>query len=62
MELPDEEQKSAARFLLAEMESDLQWSTILAKPESDGLLEYLAGEAILEHRAGQTRPLSLDEL
>ncbi len=61
-ELPDEEQDRFARFLLAELESEGQWAEMFARPESEDLLERLADEALSEHRAGRTYPLSLDEL
>ena len=61
-ELPEAEQDRFARFLLAELESEGQWAELFARPESEDLLERLADEAISEHRAGRTRPLSLDEL
>ena len=49
-------------FLLAELESEGQWAELFARPESEDLLERLADEAVSEHRAGRTRPLSVDEL
>ena len=61
-ELPEEEQDKFARFLLAELESEQQWAELFASPESEDLLELLADETVSEHRAGRTRPLSLDEL
>ena len=61
-ELPQAEQDKFARFLLAELESEGQWAELFARPESEDLLERLANEAVSEHRAGRTRPLSVDEL
>ena len=61
-ELPQAEQDRFARFLLAELESEGQWAELFARPESEDLLERLADEAVSEHRAGRTRPLSVDEL
>ena len=61
-ELPEEEQDRLARFLLAELESERQWTELFARPESEDLLERLADVALSEHRAGRTRPLSLDDL
>ena len=61
-ELPEEEQDRFARFLLAELESEQRWAELFARPESEELLERLADEALSEHRAGRTKPLSLDEL
>lgn len=61
-ELPEEEQARFARFLLAELESERQWADLFSRPESENLLERLADEALSEHRAGQTKPLDLEEL
>ena len=61
-ELSRAEQDRFARFLLAELESERQWAELFARPESEDLLERLADEAVSEHRAGQTRPLSLEAL
>ena len=61
-ELPEVEQDNFARFLLAELESELRWSELFARPESEELLERLADEALSEHRAGQTRPLAAEDL
>ena len=32
------------------------------RPESEDLLERLADDAVSEHRAGRTRPLTADDL
>ena len=61
-ELPQVEQDRFARFLLAELDSERQWSELFARPESEDLLERLADEVLSEHRAGRTRPLTMDEL
>ena len=61
-ELPQVEQDRFARFLLAELESEWQWSELFARPESEDLLERLADEALSEHRAGRTRPLTMGDL
>ena len=61
-QLPEVEQDKFARFLLAELESDQQWTQLFARPESKVLLEQLANEALSEHRAGQTRLVPLEEL
>lgn len=61
-ELPEEEQDRFARFLLAELESERQWTELFSRPESEELLEGLADAVLLEHRAGRTQPLSLDDL
>ena len=61
-ELPQAEQDKFARFLLAELESEQRWAELFARPESEDLLERLADEALAEHRAGRTRPLTLEVL
>ncbi|MCY3778241.1 MAG: hypothetical protein OXH11_19865 [Candidatus Aminicenantes bacterium] len=61
-ELPQVEQDRIARFLLAELESERQWSELFARPESEDLLERLADEALSEHRAGRSRPLARGDL
>ena len=61
-ELPQAEQDRFARFLLAELESERQWAELFARPESEDLLEGLADEALLGHRAGRTAPLRLEDL
>ena len=61
-QLPEVEQDKFARFLLAELESEQQWTQLFARPESEALLERLANEALSEHRAGLTRPLSPEDL
>lgn len=61
-ELPQVEQDRIARFLLAELESERQWSELFARPESEDLLERLADEALSEHCAGRTRPLAMGDL
>lgn len=61
-ELPQAEQNRFARFLLAELESERQWADLFARPESEDLLERLADEALSEHRAGRTRPLTVKDM
>ena len=61
-ELPEAEQDRFARFLLAELKSEQHWAELFARPESEDLLESLAEEAMAEHSAGRTLPLSPDEL
>ncbi len=60
--LPQEEQDRFARFLLAQLESDLRWSELFSRPESEDLLEMLADEALAAHRAGRTQPLKIVEM
>ena len=60
--LPQEEQNRFAQFLLATLESDQRWAELFARPESEDLLEHLADETLAAHRAGRTRPVSIEEL
>ena len=53
--LPQEEQNKFARFLLAVLESDQRWAELFARPESEDLLERLADETLVAHRAGGTQ-------
>lgn len=57
--LPQEEQNKFARFLLAALESDLRWAELFTRPESEDLLEQLANETLVAHRAGGTQPVKL---
>lgn len=61
-ELSETEQDNFARFLLAELESERQWVELFARTESEELLGHPAEGALSEHRAGRTRPLSLEEM
>ena len=60
--LPQEEQDRFARLLLSELESELSWTELLARPESEELLARLADEALSEHGAGRTQPLTMNDL
>lgn len=55
--LSPEEQDAFAVLTLEELEAEAKWSATLATPESQELLQRLAGEAIAEHRAGKTELL-----
>lgn len=57
-----EEQDKFARFILGALESDQRWAALFARPESEDLLERLADETLAAHRAGQTRPLKMEDL
>lgn len=48
--------------MLEELEAEARWSATLATPESQELLQRLAGEAIAEHRAGKTELLDPEAL
>jgi len=58
--LPEEEQKSLARWLLAELESERRWSELFAR--SSDALASLAREALREHSAGQTEELDPERI
>jgi len=53
--LPQDEQDSLARLLLADLESERRWSEAFAK--SQGQLAALADEALAEFEAGKTQPM-----
>lgn len=58
--LPSIEQNSVAKWLLEELESEQKWDKTFA--ESEDVLDKLAGEAILAHKRGKTKPLGLGDL
>ncbi len=60
--LSQEEQNRFARFMLVALESDQRWAALFARPESEDLLERLADETLAAHRAGQTRPVKIEDL
>lgn len=60
--LPQTQQDTFARFLLAELDSERRWDDLLNRPESEDLLEQLANEALAAHRAGRTQPLDPEAL
>ena len=60
--LPQLQQDTFARFLLAELDSERRWDELLNRPESEDLLAQLADEAVAAHRAGRTQPLDLEAL
>ncbi len=53
-ELPEEEQDALASLLLAEIESERNWSEAFQKSEHQ--LTLLAQEALSEYKAGRTEP------
>lgn len=61
-QLPQDEQESFARFLLAELESEQRWAELFSRSESEEWLERMADEALTAHRAGKTQPLKLEDL
>jgi hypothetical protein len=54
---PSDEHDVFARIMLAGLEAEQRWSDLLARPESEYLLERLADEALVTHREGRTHPL-----
>ena len=58
--LPDKEQDTLAKRMLAEIESEQRWSELFA--ESQDQLAKLARHTIAQHRAGKTERLDLDKL
>jgi hypothetical protein len=52
--LPPAEQDAVAAILLEELASEQRWAESFAK--SQDALEKLAEEALVEHRAGLTKP------
>ena len=61
-ELPEDRQEALARFLLAEIDSELRWDELFSRPESEAFLERMATEALEAHRAGKTEPLNPEDL
>jgi hypothetical protein len=55
-QLPEAEQNALAEWLLQELESEERWDRLFEK--SADKLETLAAEALAEHRAGRTHPLT----
>ncbi len=45
---------------ILEIDADNEhWDTLIATVKAQALLEKMAGEALVEHRAGKTRPMAL---
>ena len=61
-ELPEDRQEVFARFLLAELDSELRWDELFSRPESEDFLERMAAEALEAHRTGRTEPLNPEDL
>jgi hypothetical protein len=57
---PISEQDSIAALILEELEDDNRWDESFAR--SPDLLAKLAGEAMVEHRAGNTQELDPETL
>ncbi len=60
-ELPEEAQDSIAEKILLEID-EAQWAALFDRPESQAALETMAEEALKEHRAGKTKPLTPENL
>ena len=58
--LPEEEQDAFAALILEELDSERRWDESFAR--SQDKLAHLAAEALVEHRAGKTKLLNVDEL
>jgi hypothetical protein len=56
--LPPEEQDVLARLLLDDLASEELWEQSFA--QSQDALARLAGEALAEHKRGETKPLEED--
>lgn len=57
--LPADQQDAVAQIVLDELDSEDRWNSKFAA--SQGILSRLAGEALAEHRRGETHPFSIDE-
>ena len=58
--LPEDEQKSLARWLLAELESERRWSELFTR--SPDALSSLAQEALKERSTGHTEELDPERI
>ncbi|MBN2282153.1 MAG: hypothetical protein JXQ65_16345 [Candidatus Marinimicrobia bacterium] len=58
--LPDEEQDSLAKWILAELASDQKWHYLLNQSEDE--LAEMAKEALEEYKKGKTSDLDLNQL
>ncbi len=57
---PRDFQDAIAAIVLAEVAAQQRWDDTLAR--SQDALSTLADEALAEHRAGRTKPLSVEDL
>ncbi len=60
--LPTAVQNEWAARVLAELEDETTWDTLLARPESKLFLEELVSEARAERQVGTLRALNPDEI
>ena len=61
-DLPPDEQERFAKFVLAELDADREWSGLFDLPESDDLLDRLASEALSARQEGRTTLLNPESL
>lgn len=59
--LPAEEQERWADWLLDEVRAEQKWDDLLARPESQRLLERLAAEAEEDIKAGRVADLTEED-
>jgi tripartite-type tricarboxylate transporter receptor subunit TctC len=55
--LPSAEQDAIAAMILEELADDAKWNASFTRSQNQ--ISKLAGEALKEYRAGQTKPLDL---
>lgn len=58
--LPDRDQDALAALVMEELESEKKWDDAFAN--SQDMLAQMAEQALVEHKAGATRPLDVDTL
>jgi len=58
--LPEMEQNIYAKFILDEMESELTWGSAFS--ESEGLLEEMADEALMDYDNKGTEKIDIEKL
>ena len=54
--LPPEEQDAIAREMLARIEEETEWDTLVATPQSQGWLEQAAKRALAARDRGESEP------
>jgi hypothetical protein len=58
--LPEQDQNDFAQWILDELASEMHWKQSIEATQP--VLEQLAEQALLEHRQGKTRRLTLEQL
>lgn len=58
--LPEVEQNALAKWMMEELEAEVQWERAFAG--SEDVLDRLADEAVAAHKKGRTKPLNIEEL